>query len=631
MSYLDPPRLNFIGKFFTDPSTVNNDPTHYIPSETRPSPWQMPEGNHYFEFRSCSVTSAIMPDGPLSNDPIIGTKVQTVVSEVPPPVPKPATTLAADASVQPMAGLINPNSPAKIVDLDVYQQAVTQIFGLRITLNVGETYITGFVDPPTLNCVWFNAVLPKRGWDGADYVQDSFGGDMNAAGMFMSAIRFPKGNWPQTSSTFLNALRSATLQTDTDYVVSMRFVLDGYRNVPEDNMFQFGRIVGSIGPVHPNESLNNPAQRWLMPRPFDPDTQPWYYPTFNNAPFKVDASRKKLIIDLANSICRQSAGGAPVDIGVLKATAHSSEPLALEIGEADYSQFSYENNADIVELPLTDGQLQVLQNGQLILSMSQSDLGDPGVLAEPAVPAQFCVENRVFRLPGDAGSSASFKVYISSKGNPLPGKQLSVKVESVHGNTPGATVPPSNPGNTPQADGALTATIGPSDQFGYATATITVMKNPGQRTPELDGQLYFVVFYDPNQPEPNWAKDTPAQDSMASVVVFSQYTVNQNPSWEDIQAMFVPYMKLFPGMKKRINMTDQATFTLFSNNPPWQAYGETKPGPLGIFRGAIPYYLSRDFGDARLMPVTRDLSPAKLLTVLYYIKNLQASPPPPQQ
>jgi hypothetical protein len=111
---------------------------------------------------------------------------------------------------------------------------------------------------------------------------------------------------------------------------------------------------------------------------------------------------------------------------------------------------------------------------------------------------------------------------------------------------------------------------------------------------------------------------------MISCKVFSQYTVNQNPGWQEIQSMMAPYMKLYPGMKKYIDLSNEHTFTIFSKNPPWVAYGENNAGPLGIQAGAIAYYMSRELDDPRFMPVSRDLSDAKTLTIMYFIKKLQS-------
>ena len=99
------------------------------------------------------------------------------------------------------------------------------------------------------------------------------------------------------------------------------------------------------------------------------------------------------------------------------------------------------------------------------------------------------------------------------------------------------------------------------------------------------------------------------------------------------------YAKLYPGMTDQIDLTQQQAFFTFAVNPPWQVYegGNVTPVKLPdgrqIVAGAIPYYMTRAFTDPRYMPVTRDLSPDKLLHVLNYIADLQAvvqpTPPPP--
>ena len=599
MSYLDIPRIHFGGQFFTDPSTINNDPTHYDPNCKTPSPWQNPNGQHRFQFVNCLIKAATDMNGDVPDDPIIGCSIITTD---------------------------NP-SPARIVDIDVYQQAVSALYGLelKITLPDGNS-IVGKVDTPVLNDVSFFVVLPTRSWESGDYVQDSFGGDMNAAGWFQSVIRVKIDAWSDLSSPVLNALRSKTKIEDGHYLISIKFELDGYQNVPQDKDYLHGRIVGTLGPVFDNEPLYNPGQRWMQPRAFS-DSDPWNYPSFNRCPFKVDNERKKLVLDLANSICRQTAGGDPVDLGTLTAMVSNVDPPNVTIGNVDYSAFTYDKTAHITELDLTDEQLNILQNGALSLVMSKSNLGVPVILNENFGTPLYCVEVRPVRMEGNPGTTATSKVYVSKNGRPLANKKLDVFVEGVKGTTPGATVPPTNPGNTTQGDGALTAEISASDENGFATVTLTVAKNPGKRTVELDGQLYFVIVYDPDEPMPDWSKVTPQQDTMLSVLVWSQYEVNPNPKWEEIQSIFAPYMKLFPSMKSQIDLTDLNTFTIFTNNPPWDhSYNEPNPGPLGINAGAIPYYFTRDFNDPRFMPITRDLSPSKIMTVLHFCKNLQNTP-----
>ncbi|MGC4035751.1 MAG: hypothetical protein QM764_07300 [Chitinophagaceae bacterium] len=598
MSYLDIPRIHFAGRFFTDPSTVNNDPTHYNDDVTKPSPWQNPIGQHRFEFRDCKIMSAVGANGFITDDTIIGTNIITT----------------------------NQPESARIVDLDVYQQAVSTLYGMQLQLQVGNAVITGLLDPAELNLVWINCVIPTRSWEPDDYDQDSFGGDMNSCGAFQSVLRVDFSSWPTTTtSQVLKDLQSATLVQNGQYLISVRFTLDGYQNVPQDKDYLTGRIVGTLGPVFAKEPLYSPGGRWLMPRNWA-KTDPWYWPSFNNCPFKVDAARNVLTIDFSNSICRQTAGGPPVDLGNLFASIDTREPAILELGNVDYSDFAYNNNAQVTEFKLTPVQTAALQQGFLRLTSSQKDIGQSLVLSEPTdTPIQFAAEQRVIRMAGQPGTTTTIRVYVSQMGKPLAGKQLAVIIESVHGDTPGATVPPTNPGDTPQADGALEASISPSDANGFAEVTLLVAKDPGQRTPELDGQLYFIIVFDPDLPHSDWSVPNtppPPQDKTISCVVFSDYQVNTNPQWSEIQAMFAPYMKLYPFMASLVNLTDQHTFTIFAKNPNWAAYG-AQPGRLGIDAGAIPYYLTMDFNDPRYMPISRDLSDAKLLTTLYFIKNLQ--------
>ena len=223
-------------------------------------------------------------------------------------------------------------------------------------------------------------------------------------------------------------------------------------------------------------------------------------------------------------------------------------------------------------------------------------------------------------MSGTPGNSTSTRAYVSRLGRPLVGKQLNLEVVSVHGNTPGATVPPTNPGNTPQAEGALAAEVFTTDENGFATIGMKVLKDPGFRTPQLDGQLYFVNLFDPDRPKP----EAVSQSAMISCLVWSAYQINENPVWEEIQDLLRGYVKLFPGMTEKLNLLDFKSFEVFSLNPPWDhGYGVTTPGPLGIKAGAISFYLSLDITDTRYMPLTRDMSNERLMTILHFIKNLQ--------
>jgi len=614
MSYLDVPRLHVAGSFYADQSTMNNDPKHYDPKVKQASPWQEPMGRHDFRIVDCAVVSALEPDGTLilADDPIIGAPIQS--TDLP--------------------------TPAKIVDLDVYQQAVPTIFGLSIALDVVDGIkITGILEPATLNSFFPTAVLPDRSWD--EYGGGSPGADSYGSGFFKTVMRVSSANWPAAAqSPMLRHLRAATTVAGDDIVLSFRFVLDAYINNTDAAVLaegatrdpsimyrRFGRLIGAIGPWHAGEPAQAPGPRWLQPRAKPKDAQ-WFVPAFNGAPFKLLESPNLLAIDLANALSRAEIGGGLVDLGMLTASVGTG-PSSKIIGMVPYDA-AFGTTAGICTIPIEPGDWLALQTQPLTLSTSRTDIGAPEILSEDPGGVFIATERRASRMtsePGSAYRTLTVPAHATHFGRPMAGTQLRVHVEPVHGNTPGATVPPANPGDTPSAVGALGASIGPVDATGVATITLTALKDPGSRTPELDGQVYFVFPYLAGGTP--WK--TPVQECQASVLLWSSYPENKNPRWSDICALMAPYDKLYPYMRNLIALADQNSFTTFMNNPPWFPVFTKDPGysVQGVARGAIPWYLTREITDPSYMPVTRDLSPNKIKTLLWYVFNNPVLPTPP--
>ena len=620
MSYLDWPRIHLGGTFFTDPSTVNNDPSHYDQAVTRPSPWQDPKGLHRFKFVDVKVQAALDQNGVfVEHDPIIGA--------------------IANSTDQPSA--------AKIADLDVYQQGVPTIFGFALQIsfsnNLDQQFnVVGAMDPCCCNGLWFQRVLPTRGWQPWDsYGQPSFGGDTYASAVFQSVIRIDPATWPTTTGSVLDQLRAATTSdAQGNLLLSIRMVVDSYNNVPWHQDFNLGRAVVTLGPVLAGETLYHiPGGRWLEARPIDQSSAPWYWPNLYNAPFKFvqrSSGAQTLVIDLADAICVQQPGGPPVPLGQLSAVLgdNSNDP----IGPFQVTQDFYQNLGGIIELTVNASQWQG-QNQPLSLITSLDDIGGPFLWAEKASGIAIDANDQVFRLPGYAQQTATAKVRVTQWGQPLVGYQPNLVVVPVVPTNQGASVPWSAgyTGDSQQANGALTATVGVTDENGNCDVTLEVTGDPGSRTSQLDGQLFFILPYPQSDPAPDMNTVAPRQESLISAVVYSQF--NETPTWETVQAIMTPYAKLYPGMTDQIDLTQQQAFFTFAVNPPWQAYdGEnmkpyTLPDGRVIAAGAIPYYMTRPFTDTRYMPVTRDLSPDKQLHVLNYIADLQAvvqpTPPPP--
>jgi hypothetical protein len=179
MSYLDFPRLVVSGSFYTDPSTMDNDPSHYDPANTNPSPWQDPGGSHNFSFQD--LLAGELPNRDFTPPTVVCAFNQSGQASLTDPIVNQPVN-----STDTPGGLSGATpSPAKLIDLDVYQQAVSTIYGFFLQLTVGSSKLVGEMDLTSLDSVRFDRVLPTGGWAAWNsYGAGSFGGDTFALGRF---------------------------------------------------------------------------------------------------------------------------------------------------------------------------------------------------------------------------------------------------------------------------------------------------------------------------------------------------------------------------------------------------------------------------------------------------------------
>jgi hypothetical protein len=192
-------------------------------------------------------------------------------------------------------------------------------------------------------------------------------------------------------------------------------------------------------------------------------------------------------------------------------------------------------------------------------------------------------------------------------------------------------------GDTPGCEKAMRMTLSYLSP-GRFQMQIKAVADPGSRTSELDSQLYFLCVWPTGWTPPgsNLSSNIPPQESLISAVIWASYPVNTRPRFAEIVQIFTVYNKLFPAMKARMDLTNHQTLFTFCANPGWGFFGNL-PGPPSytlpnggvIQAGAIPYYLTRDIVDPRFMPIMRNLSPNKLLTILYFAYNVQQGLVPP--
>ena len=386
MSYLGTPRIHFFGKYFANPSTINNNLSNYDLKPPLILSWN-PEGSAFFRFLECRVSSAVRGDGTVlsagAGDPITQATVTTPQNP--------------------------PRKVAKIVDLDPDQQSITQLFGVVVTLALpgGQGAVTGQMAVAELRDLWFQRVAFSPGADGG------------ASGIWQSVLT--ELQWSGLDrSPFLKDLHTASAEQ-----LSIKFNCDAYNDNSKSATFNQGRLAGTIGPYLRDEPAQIVMGRRLLPAQGSP-----YWP----APFQVFRGSNRLVIDFGNSIPLQSAGGVVAGPASLTAMILAPQgPITLST-PLDVSSQAYAVNGGVCEVSLTPEQA-------LALATSPLAIGAPGytfpLLVEAADGRYVNVEPFSLRL--NPGESGTVTLYASEFGEPLGGLELPIGFDNpglVGGNSP---------------------------------------------------------------------------------------------------------------------------------------------------------------------------------------------------
>jgi len=531
VSYLDVPRLHFSGIFIANPSTINNDPANYNPAVTNPSPSWNPNGNHFWQFKNCTVRGAVGATGKLlkaaTDDPLIGASVASTDSP----------------------------SPAKLVDLDTDQQGVSEVWGLQVKVAISaKDYFIGLFRVAPFDDLWGRLQSTGAGSDGT------------VGAYYQSVLELV--SWSnRTSSPLLAALKQAS-----PAALSIKFVVDRFQGDSTKPDFTQGRIVGTIGPQWADEPPHFVIGRLLRPQTFDKrhaaQNSPLYY-----APARVDAIRKRLLLDLGNSIPTTKSGGPP-KLGNLQAAIVPANAPPVILGNIKYSLKDYETTACIQEFPLTDAQVgQIANNPVGVIQVTPAQGGKPPgtavLLQENPAGAYVNVTQFVYRMnPGDV---VGVELIATQFGTPAANQTITLNYDN------------SQIGSTGQPQSALTfpasATTGSDGRVSFCMTA----GDPGNPRQFIDGQVYGVSF--------SWALDNdpqfpPDPNKFISVRVFDRF--DEAPTWANLQPILQQYAKLYPFMVSRMNIADLQTIQ--SNIP------------------ALQMVLNMPITDPRYMPVTRDMS-----------------------
>jgi hypothetical protein len=429
MSYLDAPRLHFFGKFFANPSTINNTLSNYDLKPPLVLSWN-PNGSAFFRFLDCAVSSAVITDG-------------TVVSAG-----------AGDPITQ--ATVTTPQSPptkvAKIVDLDPDQQSITQLFGVVITLALpgGQGGVTGTMAVAELRDLWFGRVPSAQDDGAASGVWQSIMTELTWSGLDQSAL--------------LRELHGASPDR-----LSIKFNCDAYDGQSQSPTFNQGRLAGTIGPYIPGEPAQIVMGRRLLPAP-----NSLYWP----APFQVSRARDRVVIDFGNSIPLQSAGGevsGPSTLSSVILTPQGPVPLATPI---DVSRQAYTINSGVCDVRISPDEASQLESNPLGLVVA----GNATPLLSEAADGRY-VNVEPFSLRLNPGESGSVTLYARQFGEPLAGLNLLLGFDD----------PGLDGGNSPQsAIGFLNnVTTLPSGQASIAISATAPQPLPSRRS-SIDSQVYFL-------------------------------------------------------------------------------------------------------------------------------------------
>jgi hypothetical protein len=576
MSYLQYPRLVFSGDFLADVSTVNNYTANFDndyfanPAGQLEKGWN-PEGGAVFNFQDCFVQQVTYLDG------------------------STATTPQADSLIgQKIAGASG-RASGKLVDLDPSQQMVSQLWGvcLRLLTQDGVLLLQGDIEPAAFRDLQQRPIPNVKG--------------VQQLGVTWTS-RLKNVVWGEKAIEyrFFQEIRS---QTDGNYL-SLNMNVFAYLMDSTQARFGLGRMFGTIGTWKAEQPVFFAPHRRLY------GTSNISQAVFAISNFAVDAQRRTLSLDLGASFPVKDLFGS-VDYTDPLYLAVSNKPLTNRpatrkkiLTTADFTIIAPVNyqtqdwltrTGGLVHIEnLSDSILQLLANNQLILL---SATAEGYVLQAREAINGFSIrpDQLVYRL--DTGNQASIQIYGYQWGQPLsntivklalpPVLQASSSTQLSSTNASEPITPPGEPPINTPTDG-LTFPKSSTLQQGKTALSLTGNRIDAPRV-YIDGQIYIIAVT-------GASADSAAPDEQISVHLRSYFQVPAVPVWSDIAPFMTQYSNLYLIMSKYlVDLKD--------------------PNALIARKNILMFAFTRDINDPTYMPVTRDLSENKRLTILKWLEN----------
>jgi hypothetical protein len=381
--------------------------------------------------------------------------------------------------------------------------------------------------------------------------------------------------------------------------LSIKFITDSYET--GGPLRGYGRVVGTIGPYVAGEPRTFVMGRHLAP--VDPENQP-----FAHVMCRVDTDRRKVLVDVGNALPLAAPAGDFADSGditlVLNATGGASD-----LGSLPYRQpGNYKDTAGIYELPadrtLTDTELDALAQNPLQLTAQPAGQAAGPIATESPNGIYARAEHFVFRL--DPGATETTDVIVSKFGAP-------------HAD---ATVQPAAQPFSLPAQSPLPELSDPGTTNGEGRFRLSI-KAVGPPNPRsfIDGQIYAILFSVAGAATQPFDFDP---DNFISVLAFSPVpNIPAIPTWEHVQPIIEQYSHLYP----RPHGPDP--YAPFAGRPASHPVVDLNDyDSVAGFARHIQRALELPFDHPNHMPVTRDLSEAKRLMLLKWLRDTGADGKP---
>ncbi len=580
-SFLDRPRINFVGQFRADVATRNNVPENYKSIESGDKIIDLfnPEGTNTFSLLKCRVTSVVLNSGLTIDDEIVGQPI----------VANPGTSLP------------------KLVALDTHEQLASSIFGLKLGLNwnlnkqLKNAFLGDFLPSVIERDVW------QRQADSHDPNERCIFGKRQCLGAHCSS-KLINVKWSENiTSKALNTLKQFTHNdNENGYSLSVILTLFNYSRIPEEKHFLYGSIIGSIGVSKPHEPKifpENRVMKYVKPSLKVPSWSPlcelidqWVTTTY------FDVIGSTLTIDFGNSFPIDTNGELcrlyRYFVGLL---LNNQEKVEI-ISELPYRHNDwYQLTVGIQDFELNEMHQNLIKNHKVALVVFKTEpKGDHLDQVIYPICSNENTHNCVYTLlvedpylitPMDysnyrleKGNIALPKLKVRHFGS-IPTSQLSVTVSDISHNAIAT-----------ESDLVYTS-IERTDETGVATFRF-VAGDVGTPRKGIDGQLFiftYCICEDCKKMNFLGQKCEGSTGNYISFFVWSHYIYEKPYFWDPhIQPIFSYYEKMFPAMSRIIKLGD---------------YDDViKPHNINL----ILFSMSLHINHPGYMPASRDLSPTKI-------------------